>query len=188
MPPAYRATRDGSTTTTEEPLPPSAISESPEAALAHLSLDEIEETSGELHRRIGAALRLIGEERADITAPGTRSPRWLVSELAASIELAAQTFAATAAGVDAVTGRLDRHTSMVGAVMYAAPTLPVLLIRLEQDRRMLASLARTLEDRIEELHQTPWGRRSLRSVLVEAAIAAPARCALPLERIVSADA
>lgn len=187
MPRGYSAQRSGSTITSDEPAPLD-LSDSPDSALAHLSLAEIEETGGELHRRIGAALRLIGEERADTAAPGARSPRWLVCELAASIELAAQTLAAAAAGVTGPTARLDRHAAMVGAVMYAAPTLPALLTRLEQDRRMLASLARTLEDRIEEPTDTAWGHRRLRAVLVEAAIAAPARCALPLERIVSLDA
>ncbi len=171
-------------TATPEDFGPSA---SPDALLAQLSFDEIEETSGELHRRIGTALRLIGEERADAVAPGNRSPRWLAAELAATIELAAQTFAAAASGHEAPTSRVDRQSAMVSAVMYAAPTLPALLTRLEQDRRLLASLARTIEDGADaaDVRQTPWGERRLREVLVEVAITAAARCALPLERIVA---
>jgi hypothetical protein len=66
--------------------------------------------------------------------------------------------------------------------MYAAPTLSALLTRLEQDRRLLASLARALESRLSEEHATPWGRMPLRRLVAELALAEPARCAQALER------
>ena len=67
-------------------------------ALMHLSLEEVEETSGELYLRLAIAFRLLGEQRADRADPGERSPRWHVASLVAATELAASTFGAIAAG------------------------------------------------------------------------------------------
>lgn len=66
--------------------------------------------------------------------------------------------------------------------MYAAPTVSALLSRLEQDRRLLASLARHLESRLGEEHATPWGHVPLRRLLSEAAVVEAAGCARALER------
>ena len=66
--------------------------------------------------------------------------------------------------------------------MYAAPTIAALSARLEQDRRMLTSLARTLESRFEERCDSPWGRLTVRRLLTEVALAEAARCARELER------
>lgn len=147
-----------------------------------LSLDDLEEASGELHRRIGAALRRIGEIRAE-QADGTgRSPRWRVATLGAAIELAGATLSAVAAGGSAPDARHDRHPAVVSALMYAAPSIPALLTRLDQDRRLLASLARGLDLRLAESHVTAWGHEPLRRLLSEIAIAEPARCAQALEQ------
>jgi hypothetical protein len=78
------------------------------------------------------------------------------------------------------------HPSTVAATVYAAPTIQALLARLDQDRRLLASLARTLEPRFEEACDSPWGRMTLRRLVIELAIAHPARLALELERIADA--
>lgn len=67
--------------------------------------------------------------------------------------------------------------------MYAAPMLNALLARLEQDRRLLASLARTLESRLDEPHDTAWGRLPLRALVVLVALEEPARCAQAVEVI-----
>jgi hypothetical protein len=154
-------------------------------AIGRLPLDQLEETSGELHRRIGAALRRIGEGLADREAGDERAPRRRVAELAALIELAGATFASTAAGGDAPPIRTDRHPASAAALMYAAPTIDGLLQRLEQDRRLLTSFARQMESRIDYEHATAWGHVALRTVLAEAAILEPARCAQALERRVA---
>ena len=148
-------------------------------ALDVLPLDAVEEASGELHRRIGVALRAIGEAEADEGA--REAPRRLVAGYAASLELACATFEAAAAGVDAPGGRADRHPAAVAAVMYGAPAIPALLARLEQDRRMLASLARHEEARLSSTVRGPWGEVSLRRVLTEVALGEASRCALALE-------
>ena len=88
---------------------------------------------------------------------------------------------AVAGGVEGVTGRIDRHPAAIAAVMYAAPTLRGLLTRLEQDRRMLTSHARGLEARLGEPARGAWGDFTLREVLSEVVIAAPAECAHALE-------
>lgn len=152
------------------------------AAIASMPLDQLEEASGELHRRVGEALRRVGELNADAQGGDDRSPRRHVAHLTALIEVAAQTFAAVAAGGAAPALRADRHPAMAAAVMYAAPTLPALLQRLEQNRRLLTSLARHLESRLDEQHNGPWGHVRLRDVLVDAAITEPARCAQLLDR------
>jgi hypothetical protein len=147
-----------------------------------LALDQLEEAAGELHRRIADALRRIGEGGAERADDDGRSPRWRAASLASSLELAATSLAAVAAGGTAPDARVDRHPMAVAAIMYAAPTIPALLTRLEQDRRLVASFARHLESRLGEAHVTPWGHSTLRRLLTEVAITEPARCAQALER------
>ncbi|TAK75592.1 MAG: hypothetical protein EPO16_08650 [Dehalococcoidia bacterium] len=149
-----------------------------------LPLDALEEACGEFHRRIAVALRAIGEYQAD--EGGREAPRRLVAGYAASLELACATFAAAAAGIPAPGGRSDRHPAAVAAVMYGAPTIPVLLARLEQDRRMLASLARHEEARLSGVVLGPWGEVRLRRVLTEVALGEASRCAQVLESRVAA--
>lgn len=156
----------------------------PDNPLLALSLEEVEETGGELHLRLSMAFRLLGEEHADRAEPGERTARWHVAALVALTELAAHTFGAIAAGATEVASpRLDRHAATIGAVMYAAATIPALTNLLERDRRRLASLARSLEAHLDEDYSTPFGRMTLRSLLVTAFIAEPSRCALLLERL-----
>ncbi len=148
-------------------------------ALDVLPLDAVEEACGELHRRIAVALRAIGEQEAD--EGGREAPRRIVAGSAASLELACATFEAAAAGVAAPGGRVDRHPAAVAAVMYGAPTIPALLARVEQNRRMLASLARHEEARLGHPVLGPWGEASLRRVLTKVALGEASRCALALE-------
>jgi hypothetical protein len=150
-----------------------------------LNLEELEEASGELHRRIAVALRRVGELRADERDPAGGTPRQRVAALGALIEIAAATLAATAAGGGAPSLRYDRHPQSVAAVMYAAPTIPALLHRLEQDRRLLASHARGVASRLHDVEAAAWGT-SLRTMLSEVAIAEPAKCAQALERFLAA--
>jgi len=151
-----------------------------------LSLTELEEASGELHRRIGVTLRYIGEPRADEWDAEGISPRRRVSGYVALLELASQTLGAITAAVTAPTARTDEHPALVAAIMYATPTIPALLTRLEQDRRQLASLARGRETMLDLERDTPWGFVATRRVIVEAAIAEAARCAMALDRFVEA--
>ena len=146
-----------------------------------LSLSELEESAGELQRRIAVTLRGFGEQRADTPDAAGMTPRREVAALTAAIELAALTLAAVAAGGVAEAPRLDRHPTLVAALMYATPSIEALLQRLEQDRRLIASIARTLEPRLDEEHATPWGDRRLRRLLVEVLLGASAQCALALE-------
>ena len=78
------------------------------------------------------------------------------------------------------------NPAAVAAVMYGAPTIPALLARLEQDRRMLASLARHEEARLGEAVLWPWGEASLRRVLTEVALGEASRCAQAVEARVAA--
>lgn len=151
------------------------------SALDSLTLVEVEEAAGELHRRIGAALRDIGERRAD--RGGRESPRARVAALAVATEAGALTLGAVAAGSVVHLPRLDAHPTTVAAAVYAAPTIQALLARLDQDRRLLASLARALEPRFDEECDSPWGHMSLHRLVVELAIVRPARLALELERL-----
>lgn len=151
-----------------------------------LSLAEVEEASGELHRHIGIALRYIGEPRADEWDAAGVSPRRRVSGYVALIELASQTLGAITASVPTPTARTDEHPALVAAIMYATPTIPALLARLEQDRRQLASLARGLESMLDREHATPWGDVTTRRIVIEAVIAEAARCAMALERVLAA--
>ncbi len=147
-----------------------------------LAIEELEEAGGELHRRIAVALRRLGERRAEVAGDDGHSSRWRVASLAARVELAAATLGAVAAGGSPPSTAVEEHPTTVAAVMYAAPTLDALLARLEQDRRMLASFARGLEERLPETAATAWGEQTLRRLLSEAPIEAPARCAQALER------
>ncbi|MPZ98016.1 MAG: hypothetical protein GEU80_01555 [Dehalococcoidia bacterium] len=167
------------------PAPPSP--DDPQlTALDTLTLEQLEEASGELHRRLGAALRRLGEGGADEVDADRHSPRSRAAALAVGLELASATLGAVAAGVALPAGRLDRHPSSVAAVMYAAPSIGALVARLEQDRRQLASLARTLEHRLHEVRETAWGTLSLRRVLTFAGLAEPAYCAQVLESLAAA--
>ena len=150
-------------------------------ALDALTLAEIEEAAGELHRRIATSLRSIGEPRADTPDADGITPRREVASLAATLELAGLVLGAVAAGAPATVPRIDRHPALVAAVMYAAPSVAALLARVDQDRRLVASLARTLESRLDEEHETPWGRMRLRRVLVDVLLGEGARCAMALE-------
>jgi hypothetical protein len=151
-----------------------------------LPLEAVEEASGELHRRIGVALRTLGEGGAERSDESGQSPRQRVAALTAQVELACTSIAAVAAGGSIPDARHDEHPASISAVMYAAPSIPALLGRLEQDRRMLVSLARSLDDRLAEAQITPWGQLSLRRLLSQIAIAEPARCAQWLEHRVTA--
>lgn len=152
-----------------------------DAALDALAPHEVEETAGELHRRIAAALRDIGERGAD--KGGRHSPRAKVAGLAVMTELSALVLGAAAAGSAAQLPRLDVHPTTVAAVMYAAPTIQALLVRLEQDRRLVASLARTLEARLDEECESPWGAMTLRRLVTSVAVVHPARVALELDTV-----
>lgn len=150
-------------------------------ALDTLTLAEIEEAAGELHRRIAASLRAIGEPRADTPDADGVTPRREVASLAATLELAGTVLGSVVAGASPAGARIDRHPALVAAVMYAAPSVASLLGRVDQDRRLVASLARTLESRLDEEHETPWGEMQLRRVLVEVLLGESARCAMALE-------
>ncbi|MFA7249647.1 MAG: hypothetical protein WC273_08445 [Dehalococcoidia bacterium] len=151
-----------------------------------LSLAELEEASGELHRRIAVALRYIGEPRADEWDVEGLSPRRRVSGYVALLELASQSLAAITAAQPPPEARTDEHPAIVAAVMYATPTIGALLARLEQDRRQLTSLARGLEPSLDVQHPTPWGTVTTRRIVIEATIAEAARCAMALERVLGA--
>ena len=144
--------------------------------LEQLSLPEIEETIGEIQRRIAVALRALGEQAADEPGPEGRAPRLEVAELAARLELAALALAALAGGDTPVAEPAPRLPALAAALMYAAPTIPALLQRLEQDRRLLASLARTAGERA-----VPDDGRAVRRLLVESGLGAAARCVMALE-------
>ena len=151
-----------------------------------LSLPEIEEAIGEIERRIAVALRALGERAADEPGHAGRSPRREVAELAAQLELAALALAAIADGEEPTGEGAERLAALVAALMYAAPTLPALLQRLDQDRRLLVSLARSAEE-----HAAPEDNASLRRLLVERGLGAASRCAMALEaaleRLAEAD-
>ena len=146
-----------------------------------LPLPEIEEAAGELHRRIAVALRGIGEARADQPNSEGRSPRWRAAALASATEFAATSLACIAAGGTPPLDRADRHPAAIAAVMYAAPTLTALGVRLDQDRRLLVSLARQLEARFEESRVTAWGELTAHRLVVEVAVIEAARCAQAIE-------
>jgi len=146
-----------------------------------LPLPEIEEAAGELHRRVSVALRSIGEARADQPDAEGRSPRWRAAALASSTEFAATSLACLVAGGAPPLDRADRHPAAIAAVMYAAPTLAALGIRLDQDRRLLVSLARQLETHFEVPRITAWGELTAHRLVVEVAVLEAARCAQAIE-------
>ncbi len=159
---------------------------SPTAALSTLSLSELEEAGGELTRRIAVALRSLGETGADILTPSNSEPRRCTARLAALLDLTAAALAA-AAGIAPENSRggiyLRTQTKALEAsIMYAAPTIDALLTRLEQDRRLLVSLARAVESQLAERHPTPLGMIKLRTLVTEMVITEPARTAQVLER------
>lgn len=146
-----------------------------------MPLEQLEEASGELHRRAAAALRRIGDARADEADAEGLTPRQRIASLIAAIEQAASTLGAAASGIDTGSGRVDPDPAYVAAIMYGAPTIAGLLGRLEQNRRMLTSLARQLEPPSSEPVATPSGAQSIRQLVIEHAISEPARGALALE-------
>jgi hypothetical protein len=148
------------------------------AALLNLPLDTLEEAAGELVRRITVAMRDIGELRADDADDERRTPRQRVASLAALTEAAVQYLGDGSANTATST---TPHPTTVAAVMYGAPTVGGLLQRLEQDRRMLTSVARQLEARLDDVGSG----RVLRLTLTEAAIVAPAECARALELLLA---
>jgi hypothetical protein len=77
--------------------------------------------------------------------------------------------------------RTDRHPAVIAAVMYAAPTLSALGLRLDQDRRLLVSLARHLDTRIDEPRVTAWGELTARRLVVEVAVIEAAHCAQAID-------
>ena len=149
-------------------------------AVEQLSLPEIEEAIGEIERRIAVALRALGERAADEPDAAGRSPRREAAELAADLELAALALAVVAEGGALPAEPGDRRTALAAGLMYAAPTIPALLQRLDQDRRLLVSLARAAAERLGR-DADPADERALRRLLVEAGLGAAARCAMALE-------
>ena len=160
--------------------PPAAAA--PDAgAVEQLSLPEIEEAIGEIERRIAVALRALGERAADEPDAAGRSPRREVAELAADLELAALALAAIAGGGELPVEYGERRPALAAGLMYAAPTIPALLQRLDQDRRLLVSLARAAAERLGGEDADPQDQRALRRLLVESGLGAAARCAMACE-------
>jgi hypothetical protein len=160
--------------------PPGELPPDPLAAFEALALPELEEVAGELERRMGVALRRIGERGADAPDLEGVSPRMRVAQLAAESERLTFALGAVLASVMAGDAAVARHPALVAAVSYAAPTLGALLSRLDQDRRLLTSLARQLESRLD----TPAAQlegATPRRALIEVLLVQPARCAQLLE-------
>lgn len=167
-----------------------------------LALAELEEAGGELVRRIAVALRALGETEADRVSASEGAegaPRWRVARLAALIELAAGDLVGTEGAAEVPPGpdvvdapmrarvaAASEATSLATGLMYAAPSIEALLTRLEQDRRLLASLARAAEHRLDERQPTPPGALAIRTRVAEVALLEPARCAQTLERTLAA--
>jgi pimeloyl-ACP methyl ester carboxylesterase len=149
--------------------------------LLKLDLRELEETTGEIHRRIAVALRTLGEQGADQPDISGMTARREVAKLAASLELAALTLAAYRIGTVITSERIDHHPAIVNSLMYAAPTIPALLQRIEQDRRLLTSLARDVSEHLDNEFTTPWGASSVRGLLIEAELEASVRCAIAVQ-------
>ena len=166
----------------QEPATTDDRAEAP-SPLDGLSLAELEETGGKLHRRIAVALRLLGEQRANRADGEGHAPRWRVAALCVALELATATLGFVDAATDAPVERIDRRPATVAAAMYSAPTIAALLSRLQQDRRMLASLSRHLEGRLDERSLTAWGEAPLRHMIGEVLVHESARCAQALERL-----
>lgn len=153
------------------------------AAIEQLSLAEVEEAAGELQRRLGVALRRIGEREADRGGMTAASPRRQVAELAALCEVTAIGLGAIAAGLSPGPRLPAGHPTLPSAIAYGAPNLPALLTRLEQDRRLLTSLARQLESRLDLRLTFGNDEVTPRQLLLEALIEQPARLAFELERV-----
>ena len=165
---------------------PPAAAAADAGAVEQLSLPEIEEAIGEIERRIAVALRALGERAADERDAAGRSPRREVAELAADLELAALALAVVAAAGGALPAEDgDRRATLAAGLMYAAPTIPALLQRLDQDRRLLVSLARAAAERLGGEDADPQDERPLRRLLVESGLGAAARCAMALEAAVA---
>lgn len=151
------------------------------AALEGLSLEELEEAAGELQRRLGVALRRIGERDAD-RGGVSPSPRRQIADLVTQYEVIAVALGAVAAGLTPGPRLVSGHPTLPAAIAYGAPNLAALLARLEQDRRVLTSLARQLESRLDVTLM--FGREtSPRELLLEVLIEQPARLALELELV-----
>ncbi len=156
-------------------------SSDPLAAFEALALPELEEAAGELERRMGVALRRIGERSADEPDSDGISPRRRVAALTAESERVAFALGALLAGVRAGDEAVAGHPAVVAAISYAAPSIGALLSRLDQDRRLLTSLGRQLEARLD-LPAAQFGGGTPRRALIEALLVHPARCAQLLER------
>lgn len=155
------------------------------SALETLTLAELEEAAGELQRRIGVALRRIGERDADSYDTAGRSPRRQAAQLAVECEVTALALAARAAGLPTAPRVPAEHPTFAAAIAYGAPNLPALVSRLEQDRRVLASLARQLESRLDEPLGGASEGETPRDLLIRALIESPARAALAFERFLA---
>ncbi len=153
------------------------------AALEQLSLEELEEAAGELQRRLGVALRRIGERDADRGGVAAPAPRRQVADLVTQCEVVAIALGAIAAGLTPGPRLTAGHPTLPAAIAYGAPNLPALLTRLEQDRRVLTSLARQLESRLDSRLMFGTGETSPRRLLIEVLIEQPARMALELELV-----
>lgn len=153
----------------------------PLAAFETLELPDLEEAAGELERRMGVALRRIGERVADHPDAEGIAPRRRVAELAVESERVAFALGALLAGIEAADAAVARHPAVVAAMSYAAPNLGALLSRLDQDRRLLTSLARQLESRLD-VPAAQLDGVTPRRALIEVLVAHPARCAQRLER------
>ena len=163
---------------------PGAEGDSPPDPLATfeaLALPELEEVAGELQRRMGVALRRIGEHTADAPDAEGIAPRRRMAELVVESERVAFALGALLANVAPAEAAVARHPALIAAMAYAAPTIASLLSRLDQDRRLLTSLGRQLESRLDA-PATQLQGLTPRRVLVEALLAHPARCAQILER------
>lgn len=156
-------------------------SSDPLTAFEALALPELEEAAGELQRRIGVALRRIGERRAEASDIEGVSPRRRVAELAVESERVAFALGALLAGTALAEPAASRHPGVVAAMTYAAPSIPALLSRLDQDRRLLTSLGRQLESRLD-VPASQFEGVTPRRALIEVLLAHPARCAQRLER------
>ncbi|MCC6236435.1 MAG: hypothetical protein IT299_02545 [Dehalococcoidia bacterium] len=153
------------------------------AAMERLSLEEVEEAAGELQRRLGVALRRIGERDADRGGMHASNPRRQVAELAALCEVTAIGLGAIAAGLPPGPRLPPAHPTLPAAIAYGAPNLAALLTRLEQDRRLLTSLARQLESRLDLTVLFGSDGVTPRQLLLDALIEQPARLALELEQV-----
>ena len=103
--------------------------------------------------------------------------------MAADLELAALVLAAVAAaGGEPPAEDGERRAALAAGLMYAAPTIPALLQRLDQDRRLLVSLARAAAERLGGEDADPQlPTRTAPPARGERAGRQAARCAMALE-------